>query len=82
MRRSAEAPAESDGEIAREVIDAVAALDARGHALADHETVAGEMHRRGLAPGRVREMHEPRELAKLGVIAELGMRLEEPASGL
>jgi hypothetical protein len=64
------------------VIDAVATLHAGWHALADHEAVTREMHRGGLAPRRIREMHESRELTGFGVIAELGMRLEEPASGL
>src|SRR5712675_1057214 len=63
--------------IRAEMEQAVAALGAARDALADDNPIALEMCNRRLAPGRVGEVHRPRRLARLDIVAELDIGLEE-----
>src|SRR5258708_16481359 len=59
--------------------EAVAALAARRHALAQHQPGALEGQKIGLAPRRVVEMDARSRLACLHLGAEIDQRLEQPA---
>src|SRR6185436_11275738 len=65
--------------IRRQMEQAIAALAARRHALAQHQAVALEGHDLGLAPRRVMEMDARRGLSRLDLGAEVDERLEQAA---